>query len=62
YNTQEYTTGSHARFSIVNLSETLSKKVTKTSQNPSTTSLIALKDSDSPISLTQMLVTVTSIK
>ncbi|KAG6850350.1 hypothetical protein C0991_008667, partial [Blastosporella zonata] len=53
--------GSHAQFFIVNLSKTLSKKVTKTSQNPSTTSLIALKDSDSPIPLTQALVIVTSI-
>ncbi|KAG6862838.1 hypothetical protein C0991_009936, partial [Blastosporella zonata] len=62
YDIQYYTTGSYARFSIVNLSETLSKKVTKTSQNPSTISLIALQDSDSPISLSLALVTVISIK
>ncbi|KAG6863219.1 hypothetical protein C0991_007358, partial [Blastosporella zonata] len=59
---QYYTTGSHARFSIVNLSETLSKKVTKTSQNPCIISLIALKDSNSPISLSLALVAITSIK
>ncbi|KAG6838221.1 hypothetical protein C0991_000956, partial [Blastosporella zonata] len=62
YKTQYYTTGSYARFSIVHLSKTLSKKVTKTSQNPSTISLITLEDSDSPISLSLVLVTVTSIK
>ncbi|KAG6862915.1 hypothetical protein C0991_009497, partial [Blastosporella zonata] len=60
--TQYYTTGSHAQSCIVNLSETLSKKVTKTSQNPFIISLIALKDSNSPTSLSLALVAVTSIK
>ncbi|KAG6851470.1 hypothetical protein C0991_008895, partial [Blastosporella zonata] len=62
YRRQYYTTGSYARFSIVHLSETLSKKVTKTSRNPFIISIIALEDSDSPISLSLALVTVTSIK
>ncbi|KAG6851549.1 hypothetical protein C0991_008185, partial [Blastosporella zonata] len=59
---QYHTTGLHTPFSIVHLSETLSKKVTKTSQNPSILSIIALEDSESPISLSLTLVTVTSIK